>query len=84
MTTSSEERAAKIPPLECMFKASGDQLERKLQHYIRGRGDWLTVVTGPKGSYREEHILNYLENTLTIRQKTGIGASCFWMFMLHK
>ena len=64
MTTSSEERAAKIPPLECMFKASGDQLERKLQHYIRGRGDWLTVVTGPKGSYREEHILNYLEKHL--------------------
>ena len=63
MTTSSTERAAKIPPLECMFKG-GEQIENKLKQYIRGRGDWLTVVTGPKGSYREEHILNYLETHL--------------------
>ena len=63
MATSSTERAAKIPPLECMFKG-GEQIENKLKQYIRGRGDWLTVVTGPKGSYREEHILNYLETHL--------------------
>ena len=54
-----------IPALECMFKG-GEAIELKLQDHIRVRGfpSWLTVVTGPKGSYREEHILAFLEATL--------------------
>ena len=52
--------------LELMFKAEGDKVEKRLQGYIRACGypSWLTVVTGPKGSYREEHILSYLETHL--------------------
>ena len=68
MVTSSLERAQEIPPLECMFKADGENLERKLQADIRNiHGDgvpWLSVVTGPKASYREVHILNYLDRHL--------------------
>ena len=49
-----------------MFKAEGDKVEQRLQGYIRACGypRWLTVVTGPKGSYREEHILSFLETHL--------------------
>jgi hypothetical protein len=48
-----------------MFKASGELLEKKLQTFARGLGcNWLSVVTGPKGSYREEHVLQYLERHL--------------------
>jgi hypothetical protein len=65
MVTSCEEHAKRIPGLELMFKAAGHLLEAKLQTYIRNRGcRWLSVVTGPKGSYREEHVLNYLERHL--------------------
>ena len=64
MTYSSEERAFRIPRLELMFKAEGDKLEQRLQLYVSNRFPWLTVVTGPKGSYREEHVLNFLEKAL--------------------
>ena len=39
---------------------------KKLQYQISACGypSWLTVVTGPKGSYREEHILSFLETHL--------------------
>ena len=52
--------------LELMFKAVGESLERKLQGHIHHRGypRWLSIVTGPKGSYREEHILSFLETHL--------------------
>ena len=67
MVTSCEEHARRLPGLELMFKAAGHLLEAKLQTYIRGRGcSWLSVVTGPKGSYREEHVLNYLERHLPL------------------
>ena len=48
-----------------MFKG-GEKIEHKLKDHIRVRGypPWLSVVTGPKGSYREEHMLNFLEASL--------------------
>ena len=56
----------RLPALELVFKAEGDKVEKRLQGYIRACGypSWLTVVTGPKGSYREEHILSYIETHL--------------------
>ena len=46
-----------------MFQADGHVLGEQLQAYVFSRGlpFQVTVVTGPKGSYREEHILNFLE-----------------------
>ena len=64
LTTSSVRRARAIPPLEMMFKADGNILETRLQSHIPTNTPWLTIVTGPKGSYREEHILTYLERAL--------------------
>lgn len=65
MVTSCEQHAQRIPGLELMFKAAGDVLEKKLQTFARSLGcNWLSVVTGPKGSYREEHVLQYLETHL--------------------
>ena len=65
-TVSSAERAQRIPGLELMFKAAGHQLESKLQLYVEHHVGvpWLSVVTGPKGSYREEHVLAFLERHL--------------------
>ncbi|MCP4241726.1 MAG: hypothetical protein GY772_14295 [bacterium] len=64
MTTSCERRAKAIPPLQLMFKGSGPRLAQKLSASIPAWAPWLSVVTGPRGSYREEHILNYLEAVL--------------------
>ena len=49
-----------------MFQAEGHQLEGELQSYVFAKGlrFRVTVVTGPKGSYREEHILNFFEQHL--------------------
>ena len=56
----------RLPALELMFKAEGDKVEKRLQGYIHACGypRWLSVVTGPKGLYREEHILSFLETHL--------------------
>ena len=53
-------RECRLSALELMFKAEGGKVEKRLQGYIRACGypSWLTVVTGPKRSYREEHILS--------------------------
>ncbi len=64
MTTSCPARAAAIPPFELMFKARGDRLAKGLRASIPAWAPWLTIVTGPRGSYREEHILNYMETVL--------------------
>ena len=71
MVVSSEERALQLPGLELMFRAAAHVLEKRLQDYaaskspVRGDGtQWLTVATGPCGSYREEHVLTFLERHL--------------------
>ena len=57
---------ARPPGFEMMFTAEGHKLEQKLQSYVYAKGlpFKVTVVTGPKGSYREEQLLNFLENHL--------------------
>ena len=54
------------PYCEACFKADGDRLERRLQAHIRSRGygDWFTVITSPKGSYREADVLNFVDTHL--------------------
>ena len=69
--TTTKSDCDDIPGLELMFKADGERVQETLRKYLRGRGwHWLTVATSPKGSYREEHILNFLEAHL---QKWGPG-----------
>ena len=55
-----------LPGHEFLFKADGVLLERKLRDYIHDCGypNCLSVATGPKGSYRESHILSFLERHL--------------------
>lgn len=65
LTVSDFEDRQTPPPLELMFKAAGLQLQGRLQqHVAQMRCPWLSVVTGPKGSYREEHVADYLERHL--------------------
>ena len=63
-TTSNPERARGLPPVEIMFKASGDTLIRSLTAIVPAWAPWLTVVTAPKGSYREDDVLNFIEQRL--------------------
>ena len=63
-TTSNLERARAVPPVEVMFKAAGDRLVHKLQASIPAWAPWMTVVTAPKGSYREDDVLNFIEDRL--------------------
>ena len=59
------------PPLEILFKGGAGvsaKVERTLQALCAG-GDygplaWLSVAVGPKGSYRQEHVLRYLQRHL--------------------
>ena len=57
-----------MPGFEIMFTAQGHQVEADLQLYVLAKGlpFRVTVVTGPKGSYREEHILNFFERHLDL------------------
>ena len=67
ITDSSVARLLKrLPGFEMMFKADGHTLEGKLQDYLFSKGlpFRVTVVTGPSGSYREVHILNFLDKHL--------------------
>ena len=49
-----------------MFKAEGHTVEKKLQAYVLSLGlpFKVTVVTGPSGSYREEHIIAFFDKHL--------------------
>ena len=54
LTYSNSQRALDPPGLELLFKADGEANGAKLQLHTRGGGypGRLSVVTGPKGSYR--------------------------------
>ena len=57
----------RMPPAECMFKAEpGGSVDTRLQTYLRSRGfpQWFTVTVGPKGSYREYDIIEFLDKHL--------------------
>ena len=64
--SSAEKIKRRLPGFEIMFQADGHELEAKLQIYVFAKGlpFRVTVVTGPKGSYREEPLLNFLERHL--------------------
>ena len=57
------------PWMQLMFKFEGDTVRKGLQEHIRCSGypDWLSVTTSPSGSYREEHILQFLERHLPVK-----------------
>ena len=62
ITLSSEARIRRrLPGFELMFTAQAHVLEQHLKAYVfeKGLPFRVTVVTGPKGSYREEHLLNF-------------------------
>ena len=55
--------------VECMFKAERDGVvDARLQAFLRSRGfpPWFTVTVGPKGSYREQDIIAFLEKHLEL------------------
>ena len=65
--SSAEWIRNKLPGFELMCKAEGKIKEAKLQAYVSKKkilGMRVTVVTGPSGSYRENDILNFLEEHL--------------------
>ena len=81
ITDSSAERVLRrLPGFELMFKADGHHVEAELQEYVfaKGKSFRVTVVTGPSGSYREEHICNCLEKHL---EKWGPGRRWEFMFL---
>ena len=56
-----------MPPAECMFKAEKDgTVDARLQAFLRSRGfpKWFTVTVGPKGSYRERDVIEFLRKHL--------------------
>ncbi len=66
MTTSSDVRAMRVPPLEVMFKASGggERMVPALAATIPQWAPWLTVVASPSGSYSETDVLDFMERVL--------------------
>ena len=72
LSTVSKQAAApqsrqQIPFHEMMFKAARDgQVYARLQEFIRSRGfpRWLSVTVAPKGSYREEDVIQFLNKHL--------------------
>ena len=59
-----------------MFKAEGHTVEKKLQAYVLSLGlpFKVTVVTGPSGSYREEHIIAFFDKHLEPTLVLGNGG----------
>ena len=69
MTCSDASRfdnGAPPPPCECMFKADGQQLRRRLQEHVRSRGldSWASASTSEKGSYKMADVLAFLDKHL--------------------
>ena len=56
-----------FPAAECMFKAESEgAVDKRLQAFRKSRNfpPWLTVTVGPKGSYREADIIEWLKRHL--------------------
>ena len=69
MTCSDASRfdnGAPPPPCECMFKADGQQLRRRLQEHVRSRGQdsWVSASTSEKGSYKMADVMAFLDKHL--------------------
>ena len=61
--TSSERRAAEIPPVECMFKG-GQRILEDLQQAVPAAAPWLSVTTSDKGSYKTQDVVAFLDRCL--------------------
>ena len=56
-----------MPPVECLFKGESEgKLKEKLTAHIRSRGfpNWFSVACSPRGSYREDDIIEFLNKHL--------------------
>jgi len=56
-----------MPFAECMFKAERDgRVDKRLQECLRSRGfpSWFTATVAPKGSYREQDVISFLDKHL--------------------
>jgi hypothetical protein len=56
-----------LPHVELMFKAASDAVvDARLQNFLRSRGfpRWFSVTTSPKGSYREQDVISFLDKHL--------------------
>jgi hypothetical protein len=56
-----------LPHVEVMFKAASDAVvDARLQKFLRSRGfpSWFSVTTSPKGSYREQDVISFLNKHL--------------------
>ena len=69
-TFSEKERilAGERPYMQLMFKFDGEVVKGRLQEYIRSRGypSWLSATTSDSGSYREHHVMEYLDKHLPL------------------
>ena len=67
-TFSNKERIQREGPPYCefIFKAEGGILQLKLREHIRNRGfgPWVSVATSPKGSYRTNDVMSFLDTHL--------------------
>ena len=71
MCTSSVERAAQIPRLECLFKG-GPKIKESLEadlgelrrSGVHGNLEWVSVGTSPSGSYNTDDMVRYLDRHL--------------------
>ena len=56
-----------MPYAECMFKGEKDGvIHNRCKEYLRSRGfpKWFTVTVAPKGSYREQDVIEFLKTHL--------------------
>ena len=67
--------------LEIMIKAKTDFRARQLRKLIP-KGRRISVTFGPKGSYREEHLLNYLKKVLPAWTEARAAANDYWLLYL--
>ena len=67
--------------LEIMVKAKTDFRARKLRKLIP-EGRRISVTFGPKGSYREEHLLKYLKKVLPVWTEARAAANDYWLLYL--
>jgi hypothetical protein len=86
LTTCSDRKLIEkgyIPPGECMYKAAIDgTLNDRLQEFRRSRGfpEWMTATTSPKGSYREQDVVTFIQRHFTI--PTAVAEDTRWSLYL--
>ena len=77
MTTSNLERARSIPPVELMFKATGDRLVQRLRTEVPSWAPWMSVVTSPKARTERTTCWTTSRPAWRTCARGVVGASCF-------